>query len=140
MESITFTLNEIDRVAEQLAEQLAGQRTVCFYGSMGAGKTTLIRSLCAALGVADVVTSPTFALVNEYDRPGGAPVFHFDFYRVGSPQEVFDLGYEEYFYGDHGGLCLVEWPEVVGGLLPDDALRIELRVNADGSRTIELGG
>lgn len=139
MDCITFTINEIDRVALQLAGRLNGQRTVCFYGAMGAGKTTFIRALCAALGVADMVTSPTFALVNEYHRANGTPVFHFDFYRVGSPNEVFDLGYEEYFYGDHGGLCLVEWPEVVAGLLPNDALRIELRVNADGSRTIELG-
>ena len=140
MDSITFTLNNIDHVAQQIVEMLDGRRTVCLYGPMGAGKTTLIRALCAALGVGDVVTSPTFALVNEYRRPSGAPIFHFDFYRVGSPHEVFDMGYEEYFYGNHGGLCLVEWPEVVAELLPtDDMLRIALHVNADGSRTIELG-
>ncbi|MBQ9469480.1 MAG: tRNA (adenosine(37)-N6)-threonylcarbamoyltransferase complex ATPase subunit type 1 TsaE, partial [Bacteroidales bacterium] len=104
MDSITFTLNNIDHVAQQIVEMLDGRRTVCLYGPMGAGKTTLIRALCAALGVGDVVTSPTFALVNEYRRPSGAPIFHFDFYRVGSPHEVFDMGYEEYFYGNHGGL------------------------------------
>lgn len=91
------------------------------------------------MGIDDVVASPTFALVNEYRQPNGNPVFHFDFYRVNTPSEVYDLGYEEYFYNTPEAVCLVEWPEVVEQLLPtDNALRIELTANTDGSRTLKI--
>lgn len=103
---------------------------------MGAGKTTLIRALCDAMGVADTVSSPTFALVNEYHDRDGMSIFHFDFYRINRIEEAFDLGYEEYFYG--GGLCLVEWPEKIESLLPEDAMTIQIEVTGTETRTIRF--
>ena len=139
MQSITFTISEIDSVGQHLAAQITPGCRAYFYGAMGAGKTTLIKSLCAAMGIDDVVASPTFALVNEYRQLNGNPVFHFDFYRVNTPSEVYDLGYEEYFYNTPEAVCLAEWPEVVEQLLPtDNALRIELTANTDGSRTLKI--
>ena len=115
-----------------------GERSVfAFYGKMGAGKTTFIKALCKALGIEDIVNSPTFALVNEY-RSGttGELVYHFDFYRINKIEEVYDMGYEDYFYS--GAVCLIEWPELVEDLLPEDAVRVEIVENADGSRTLTL--
>jgi len=110
---------------------------VAFWGPMGAGKTTLIREVARQLGVTDNVTSPTFALVNRYRIPGGGHVNHFDFYRIARVEEAFDLGYEEYFYG--GELCLVEWPERIETLLPDDTIVVRIEVTGPESRTIEIG-
>lgn len=139
MQSITFTLAEIDRVAQQIASLLTPNSRAYFYGSMGAGKTTLIKSICAAMGITDVVASPTFALVNEYRLPNGNQVFHFDFYRIRSAEEVYDFGYEEYFYDSPNSICLVEWPELVEQLLPtDNALKLQLMANSDGSRTLTI--
>ena len=109
---------------------------MAFRGEMGAGKTTLIRAICDALGVTDTVTSPTFAIVNEYRGEGIPPVYHFDFYRIDRIEEAFDFGYEEYFYG--GDLCLVEWPEKIESLLPDDAMTVRIEVTGEDSRTIEI--
>ena len=141
MKIIIHQLNEIRKAARQFIEQaLKGdcQRVVAFYGSMGAGKTTFIRALCEELGVTDVVTSPTFAIVNEYevDRAEGFSIFHFDFYRIKRLEEVYDMGCEDYFYGS--SLCLIEWPELIEELLPDDCLRVTIRVLDDGSREISV--
>lgn len=115
-----------------------GERSVfAFYGKMGAGKTTFIKALCKALGIEDIVNSPTFALVNEYrSDTTGELVYHFDFYRINKIEEVYDMGYEDYFYS--GAVCLIEWPELVEDLLPDDAVRVEIVENADSSRTLTL--
>ena len=112
-----------------------GERSVfAFYGKMGAGKTTFIKALCKALGIEDIVNSPTFALVNEYrSDTTGELVYHFDFYRINKIEEVYDMGYEDYFYS--GAICLIEWPELIEDLLPEDAVRVDIVENADGSRT-----
>ena len=112
------------------------QATVfAFYGKMGAGKTTFIKAVCEALGVTDVVNSPTFSIVNEYRSDStGALVYHFDFYRINKLEEVYDMGYEDYFYS--GALCFVEWPELVDELLPGDAVKVQIEEQPDGSRTI----
>lgn len=134
---MNFTIETIDQVAAQVVSQIANRKVVCFYGSMGAGKTTLIKSICKVLGVNDVVASPTFALVNEYRDSIGNPIFHFDFYRINKIEEVYDFGYEEYFYNSPG-LCLVEWPELIEDIIPDDAVRINISVNSDLSRDLEI--
>jgi tRNA threonylcarbamoyladenosine biosynthesis protein TsaE len=103
---------------------------------MGAGKTTLIKEICAQLGSEDVVTSPTFALVNRYDAADGRAIYHFDFYRIDRPEEAFDMGYEEYFYSD--GLCLVEWSEKIEELLPDDVMTVKIEVVSPTKRRIEI--
>ena len=111
---------------------------IAFYGKMGAGKTTFIKALCEELGVEDVITSPTFAIVNEYSLPLGGrlegTLYHFDFYRIKKIEEVYDMGYEDYFYS--GNLCLIEWPELIEDLLPEDALRVTIEEQPDGSRII----
>lgn len=122
---------------------LSPYRLVLFYGGLGAGKTTVIKELCSQLGVVDTVTSPTFALVNEYNTELGEAVYHFDFYRIESLEEVYDLGYEEYFYS--GSLCLIEWPEKVEPLLPGEGdglrvARVDIRVGEDGERELTIRG
>ena len=132
------TLAELPTAAAQLRAALAeaGCPLVAFEGEMGAGKTTLIRALCAALGVVDDVSSPTFALVNEYRDGRDQPVYHFDFYRIESEDEAERIGAGEYF--DSGYLCLVEWPARVAGLLPRPYLEVRIVVQPDESREIEL--
>ena len=112
------------------------QSTVfAFYGKMGAGKTTFIKALCEELGVTDVVNSPTFSIVNEYrSDTTGELIYHFDFYRIQRLEEVYDMGYEDYFYS--GALCFIEWPELVEELLPGDAVKVQIEEQPDGSRTI----
>ncbi len=128
---------ELPQVAEAVVGALGGRTVVALDGGMGAGKTTLVREIAALLGCRDTVTSPTFAIVNQYEASGGRRIFHFDFYRIDDPREAFDLGYEEYFYS--GALCLVEWPEKIEGLLPDDAMHVRIRVDGDSARTFEIG-
>jgi tRNA threonylcarbamoyladenosine biosynthesis protein TsaE len=132
------TLAAVPTAAQQLATAIAesGQTIVAFEGEMGAGKTTLIRALCAVLGVEDDVSSPTFALVNEYRDGQGRPLYHFDFYRIDSEEEAARLGAAEYF--DSGYLCLVEWPSHVAGLLPPQRLLVELAATGPESREIQL--
>ncbi len=128
---------QINEAAQTFVEHIGNHRVFAFYGSMGAGKTTFIKAVCEALGVEDVITSPTFAIVNEYTSlTTGDTIFHFDFYRIKKLEEVYDMGYEEYFYS--GGLCFIEWPELVEGLLPEDALKVNITTNDDGSRTIKM--
>ena len=128
--------DELPQVAEAVVKALGRRTVVAFRGEMGAGKTTLIREIAATLGATDTVTSPTFAIVNEYRGEGIPPVYHFDFYRIDRIEEAFDFGYEEYFYG--GDLCLVEWPEKIESLLPDDAMTVRIEVTGEDSRTIEI--
>ena len=128
--------DDLPKAAAAILESLDGRSVVAFRGEMGAGKTTLIRAVCDRLGVTDTVTSPTFAIVNEYRGDGTPSVYHFDFYRIDRIEEAFDFGYEEYFYG--GDLCLVEWPEKIESLLPDDAMTVRIEVTGEDSRTIEI--
>ena len=129
-------LGDLPEAAEEILDALDGRNVVAFFGAMGAGKTTLIREICAQLGSSDVVTSPTFALVNRYNAANGRPIFHFDFYRIERPEEAFDMGYEEYFYSD--GLCFVEWSEKIEALLPDDVMRVNIEVLSPTKRHIEI--
>jgi tRNA threonylcarbamoyladenosine biosynthesis protein TsaE len=130
------SLGELPRAAQAVIDAAAGRGVVAFYGEMGAGKTTLIREICARSGVRDTVTSPTFALVNQYRAGNGSPIYHFDFYRIDRVEEAFDLGYEEYFFS--GNLCLVEWPEKVEHLLPADTLTVHIEVTGPESREIYI--
>ena len=137
-------LEHIREAAKQFISQIGDHRVFAFYGSMGAGKTTFIKAICEELGVTDVVTSPTFAIVNEYtcdtsltSHPSpltSHKIFHFDFYRIKKLEEVYDMGYEDYFYSD--SLCFIEWPELIDEVLPDDAVKVTIKENADGTRTV----
>ena len=122
--------------ARHFLKETAGNTLFAVYGRMGSGKTTFIRAICREMGVSDTVTSPTFTLVNEYRRPGYSPVYHFDFYRIKKLDEVYDMGYEDYFYS--GALCFIEWPELVEELLPGDAVKVYIDENEDGSRSIKF--
>ena len=136
--NMKIRITSLDNIREAAKAFLAGMGTikvVAFDGKVGAGKTTFIKAICEELGVEDVITSPTFALVNEYTAGNGAPVYHFDFYRIKRLDEVYDMGYEDYFYG--GNLCLLEWPELIEDILPDDAMRVSITEQEDGSRVIE---
>jgi tRNA threonylcarbamoyladenosine biosynthesis protein TsaE len=139
MDSIFIkSLQELDLAAEELLKNFGDNRIICLYGGMGAGKTTLIQSLCKAMGVTDTVVSPTFALINEYTKPNGEPVYHFDFYRINKLEEVFDFGYEEYFFSSEG-ICLIEWPELVEEILPTTGvIRFKIDVIDNGLRMISL--
>ena len=130
------SLSQLDMVAEEVLAALNGRSVVIFRGSMGAGKTTLISRIAAALGSEDSVTSPTFALVNQYIGENDCRIYHFDFYRIDSIDEVFDLGYEEYFYS--GDLCLVEWPEKIEPLLPEDVMEVRISAGDDEERIFEI--
>ena len=130
------SLERIDAAAAEFAAALGESRVVAFYGSMGAGKTTFISALCRHFGVEDDVCSPTFTIVNEYRSADGDSIFHFDFYRIDSLKEAVDIGFEEYLYS--GSLCLIEWPEKVEPLLPEQTLNVRITASDDGSRTIEI--
>ncbi len=127
-------LEHIREAARQFISHIGDRRVFAFYGNMGAGKTTFIKAVCEELGVTDVVTSPTFAIVNEYTAADGGRIFHFDFYRIKKLEEVYDMGYEDYFYSD--ALCFIEWPELIDEVLPDDAVKVTIKENADGTRTV----
>lgn len=127
------SLSDVPNAATQLLNFAAGQRIFLFYGEMGAGKTTLIKSLCGQLGVEGAVTSPTFSIVNEY-AGSKATIYHFDFYRLKSQSEALDMGYEEYFYS--GAYCFVEWPGQIADLLPEHYLKINVKAIGESSREI----
>ena len=137
MQKITITSEQdLDEAAHLFLDIIGSRKLVAFNGGMGAGKTTFIAALCRALGVNDAVNSPTFSLVNDYELPSGASIFHFDFYRLDSAAQAFDIGAEDYF--DSGNLCLMEWPEKVQEILPEDTLFVDIRVADDGSRTLAI--
>lgn len=127
-------ISDLDRAAEEFLEKIGENRLVAFYAPMGAGKTTFTTAICRRLGVTDAVCSPTFTIINEYMTSSGEPMYHFDFYRINKLSEAMDIGLEDYLYS--GCLCIMEWPENVEELLPEETLRIRIAVNPDGSRTL----
>ena len=128
-------LEDLDRVAKEFLGSIGEATLVAFYAPMGAGKTTFTTAICKALGVQeDAISSPTFAIVNEYRSGAGEPIYHFDFYRIERPEEALDIGLYDYL--DSGALCLMEWPENIEGLLPEETLKVSICVNPDGNRTV----
>ena len=136
MELVLKSLESIHETAKEFIELTKSYTVTAFYGEMGAGKTTFIKALCNELNVTDQVSSPTFAIVNEYKTTEARPLFHFDFYRIKTIEEVYDFGYEEYFYS--GEICYIEWPELIEELLPENCLKVKISENKDGSRAIKL--
>lgn len=134
MEFTVQTEQELPKIAEQLIDVFGKNRVVLFYGEMGAGKTTLIKQLCKVLSVEEETTSPTFSIVNEYLSKNNQTIYHFDFYRIEEEAEVFDLGYEDYFYG--GNYCFIEWPEKIPNLLPEENVKVEIQLLDDNSRRV----
>ena len=133
MEIKITDIEHIGEAARRFVGHIGDHRVVAFYGAMGVGKTTFIKAVCEALGVEDVITSPTFAIVNEYEAREGH-IFHFDFYRIKKLEEVYDMGYEDYFYS--GARCFIEWPEMIEELLPEDAVKVKITQLPDGSREL----
>ena len=149
-------IDHIREAAREFVENIGEARVFAFYGKMGAGKTTFVKAICEELGVDDVITSPTFAIINEYTisswplaistKPTAnsqqltansqkpKAIYHFDFYRIKKLEEVYDMGYEDYFYS--GALCFIEWPELIEEILPDDAVRVSIIEQEDGSRIV----
>ena len=149
-------IDHIREAAREFVENIGEARVFAFYGKMGAGKTTFVKAICEELGVDDVITSPTFAIINEYTisswplaistKPTAnsqqltansqkpKAIYHFDFYRIKKLEEVYDMGYEDYFYS--GALCFIEWPELIEEILPDDAVRVSIIEHEDGSRIV----
>ena len=145
MEIRINSLDTIREAAREFINHIGEARVFAFYGKMGAGKTTFVKAICEELGSEDVITSPTFSIVNEYGISNhkksslnredlGGSIYHFDFYRIKKLEEVYDMGYEEYFYS--GALCLIEWPELIEEILPDDAVCVTIEEQADGSRLV----
>lgn len=131
---IAKNLKDLPKVASAILDSFPDERIFALYGKMGAGKTTLIKALCQMLEVQEIVSSPTFALVNEYSTVEDDPVFHFDFYRIKKIEEVFDIGYEEYFYSD--SYCFLEWPEMVTEILPQRYVKVEIELLPNKERKI----
>lgn len=130
------SLESIKETAILFLENTNKFKIIAFYGDMGVGKTSFIKALCKELGVIDTVSSPTFSLVNEYKTRESNSIYHFDFYRINSIEEVYDFGYEEYFFS--GNICFIEWPELVEELLPANCLKVKILENQDGTRIIEF--
>ena len=135
MEITISNLDNIRESAREFINNIGSHKVFAFYGKMGAGKTTFIKAICEELGVDDVITSPTFAIINEYSGKDET-IYHFDFYRIKKLEEVYDMGYEDYFYS--GALCFIEWPELIEEILPDDAVRVSITEQADGSRLVQF--
>lgn len=136
MKLVIESLDQIEKCAKEFIKQtLPEHKIFAFYGAMGAGKTTFIKSICEALGVNDPITSPTFAIINEYkSKQLTYPIYHFDFYRIKKLEEAYDMGYEEYLYSD--AICFIEWPELVEELLPEETLKVTIEEQEDGKRVI----
>lgn len=135
MEITIKSLDTILEAAKEFINRMGEGKVFAFYGKMGAGKTTFIKALCETLGVKDVITSPTFSLINEYTDGKGNSIYHFDFYRIKKLEEVYDMGYEDYFYS--GNLCLLEWPELIEEILPENVIKVTIEEQADGTRKLK---
>lgn len=129
------SLADVNHIAKRFIQAFPGDRIFAFYGAMGVGKTTFIKALCEEMQVMDYVTSPTFALINEYKTQTDQTIFHFDFYRIKNLNEAYDFGYEDYFYS--GDYCFIEWPELIESLLPPIAVKISIKELENGKRLIE---
>lgn len=137
MEIKIQSLEQIHEAAKAFVAAMGDNTVFAFYGKMGAGKTTFIKAVCEELGVSDVITSPTFAIVNEYRSDvAGELIYHFDFYRIKKLDEVYDMGYEDYFYS--GAVCFIEWPELIEELLPGNAIKVMIEEIEDGARKLVL--
>ena len=136
MEILIKDIDSISEAAKQFVDAMGDNTVFAFYGKMGAGKTTFIKAVCETLGVRDVINSPTFAIVNEYLDGQDNPIYHFDFYRIKKEQEVLDIGYEDYVYS--GNVCFMEWPELIEDLLPEDAVKVTIEEQADGTRLVTM--
>ena len=139
MSEHTFTIHSLEEypaAAKWFTGFLQKGYIFAFYGKMGTGKTTFIKNLCEELGVEDTINSPTFAIVNEYEDREANTIFHFDFYRIKSLAEVYNMGYEEYFYSN--AYCFIEWPELIEELLPEEHIRVDITEGDDGARTIKV--
>ena len=135
-EIIIHSLEDIKRAASEFVALIGNRRIFAFYGHMGAGKTTFIKAICEELGVMDAVSSPTFAIVNEYASTMGS-IYHFDFYRIKRSTEVLDLGFEDYAYS--GNLCLMEWPELIEEFLPEETIDVHIEEIEGGKRRVTVG-
>jgi len=136
MKEIICKKDGLDAAAAEFLEGIGDNTIIAFRGHLGAGKTTFIKALCDRLGVQDNVCSPTFTIVNEYMAASGEPVYHFDFYRIDSRREAEDLGLEEYFYS--GFLCLMEWPEKIEDLLPEETVEVRIEPIDETTRRITV--
>lgn len=136
MTTIKFQLSTIDDAARQFVEAIGDRTVFAFFGGMGAGKTTFIKAVCQQMGVTeDMVSSPTFAIVNEYEGSSGS-IYHFDFYRIRQISEAVNMGFDDYLYS--GNLCFIEWPELIEPLLPEDTVRVTIEEQPDGSRILSM--
>ena len=133
-EVIISGVEDLERAAAEFLEKIGDNTLVAFFAPMGSGKTTFTTAICKVLGVTDPVGSPTFAIVNEYMRADGDPMYHFDFYRINKFQEAIEIGLYDYL--DSGCLCIMEWPENIEDLLPEETLKVSITVNPDQSRTV----
>lgn len=138
MKTMTIqNLETIHETAKEFVKEIGLHTVFAFYGKMGAGKTTFIKAICEEIGVEDAINSPTFAIVNEYYvEKTQERIYHFDFYRINNMREALDIGVEDYF--ESGAVCLIEWPEKVEALLPEDTVNVQIEENEDGSRTVEM--
>ncbi|RLD51910.1 MAG: tRNA (adenosine(37)-N6)-threonylcarbamoyltransferase complex ATPase subunit type 1 TsaE [Bacteroidetes bacterium] len=131
---IAETLNDLTEIAAAISDEYKKNQIFAFYGKMGSGKTTLIKEICRQKGVTGNITSPTFAIINEYITDKKEILYHFDFYRIETPEEVFDFGYEDYFFS--GRICLIEWPELIENLLPGKYIKVTIEEKENGVRYI----
>ena len=136
MNFVIKDLSDISSVAKAFVDEMGDKNVFAFYGEMGAGKTTFIKAICKVLGVTETIASPTFAIINEYKRGDGNPIFHFDFYRIKNMEEAYDFGYEDYFYSGH--LCFIEWPELVEPLLPENVVKVQITIDHNEQRIISI--
>ncbi len=136
MNFVLKDISDIDTAAKIFVEKFGDKKIFAFYGEMGAGKTTFIKAVCKSMGVTGTITSPTFSLVNEYKTDNGMTIYHFDFYRIENIEEVYDFGYEDYFYSDK--MCFIEWPELVETLLPEDVVEVKISADDNEQRLISV--
>jgi tRNA threonylcarbamoyladenosine biosynthesis protein TsaE len=136
MEILIKDKRHLHAAAKELLEQSRDSRIFAFYGSMGAGKTTIIKAICETLGAIDIISSPTFTLVNEYKTSSGESLFHIDFYRIKKQEEVYDFGIEEYLTGD--SYCFMEWPELIEEILPGETVKVKISVDENEQRILSL--